>query len=59
MAGGVIRPIPSDPAKFFESLEYACRHSIPKPLALVVCYPSNPTAVVVDLDFYRDVVAFA
>ncbi len=59
MAGGVIRPIPSDPAKFFEALEYACKHSIPKPLALVVCYPSNPTAVVVDLDFYRDVVAFA
>jgi alanine-synthesizing transaminase len=59
MAGGVIRPIPSDPAKFFEALEYACKHSIPKPLALIVCYPSNPTAVVVDLDFYRDVVAFA
>jgi alanine-synthesizing transaminase len=59
MAGGVIRPIPSDPVKFFEALEYACKHSIPKPLALVVCYPSNPTAVVVDLDFYRDVVAFA
>jgi alanine-synthesizing transaminase len=59
MAGGVIRPIPSDPAKFFEALEYACKHSIPKPLALVVCYPSNPTAVVVDLDFYRDVIAFA
>jgi alanine-synthesizing transaminase len=59
MAGGVIRPIPSDPASFFQALEYACKHSIPKPLALVVCYPSNPTAVVVDLDFYRDVVAFA
>jgi alanine-synthesizing transaminase len=59
MAGGVIRSIPSDPAKFFDTLEHACRHSIPKPLALVVCYPSNPTAVVVDLDFYRDVVAFA
>jgi alanine-synthesizing transaminase len=59
MAGGVIRPIPSDPANFFQALEYACKHSIPKPLALVVCYPSNPTAVVVGLDFYRDVVAFA
>jgi len=34
-------------------------HSIPKPLALVVCYPANPTACVADLDFYRDVVAFA
>ena len=34
-------------------------HSIPKPIALVVCYPSNPTASVADLDFYKDVVAFA
>jgi len=60
MAGGVIRSIPSDPTpRFFEALEHACRHSIPKPLALVVCYPSNPTATVADLDFYRDVVAFA
>ncbi len=60
MAGGVIRSIPSDPTpRFFETLEHACRHSIPKPLALVVCYPSNPTAQVADLDFYRDVIAFA
>ena len=34
-------------------------HSIPKPIALVVCYPSNPTAYVASLDFYRDLVAFA
>jgi alanine-synthesizing transaminase len=60
MAGGVIRSIPSDPTPaFFEALERACMHSIPKPLALVVCYPANPTAYVADLDFYRDVVAFA
>jgi alanine-synthesizing transaminase len=60
MAGGVIRSVPSDPTPlFFEALERACMHSIPKPLALVVCYPANPTAAVADLDFYRDVVAFA
>ena len=34
-------------------------HSIPKPIAVVVCYPSNPTAYVADLDFYKDLVAFA
>ncbi len=34
-------------------------HSIPKPLAVVVCYPSNPTAYVASLDFYKDLVAFA
>jgi alanine-synthesizing transaminase len=60
MAGGVIRSVPSDPTPaFFEALERACMHSIPKPLALVVCYPANPTAYVAELDFYRDVVAFA
>ena len=60
MAGGVIRSVPSDPTpQFFEALERAVMHSIPKPIAVVVCYPSNPTAYVADLDFYRDLVAFA
>ena len=60
MAGGVIRSVPSDPTPdFFASVERAIRHSIPKPIALVVCYPSNPTAKVASLDFYKDLVAFA
>src|ERR1700736_2079171 len=60
MAGGVIRSVPSDPTPlFFEALERACMHSIPKPLAVVVCYPANPTAYTADLDFYKDLIAFA
>src|SRR3979490_2985649 len=60
MAGGVIRSVPSEPTpQFFEAVERAIIHSIPKPLAIVVCYPSNPTAYVANLDFYRDLVAFA
>ena len=60
MAGGVIRSVPSAPGPdFFYALERAVIHSIPRPIALIVCYPSNPTACVADLDFYRDVVAFA
>src|ERR1700757_1114718 len=60
MAGGVIRSVPSEPTPgLFEALERACTHSIPKPIAVVVCYPANPTAYVADLDFYRDVIAFA
>ena len=60
MAGGVIRSVPSEPTpQFFEVVERAIVHSIPKPLALVVCYPSNPTAYVASLDFYKDLVAFA
>jgi len=60
MAGGVIRSLPAAPdAGYFRALERAVMHSIPKPLAVVVCYPSNPTAHVADLDFYRDLVSFA
>jgi alanine-synthesizing transaminase len=60
MAGGVIRSVPSDPTpSFFTTLEHAIVRSIPKPIAVVVCYPSNPTAYVADLDFYKELVAFA
>jgi alanine-synthesizing transaminase len=60
MAGGVIRSVPSAPTPaYFSALERAMIHSIPKPIAVIVCYPSNPTAEVASLDFYRDLVAFA
>ena len=60
MAEGVIRSVPCEPGPdFFYALERAVIHSTPQPIALIVCYPSNPTACVADLDFYRDVVAFA
>lgn len=60
MAGAAIRSVPCEPGpEFFRALERAVVHSIPSPLALVLCYPSNPTACVADLDFYKDCVAFA
>jgi len=60
MAGGVVRSVPAEPTpELFESLERAIIHSIPKPIALICCYPSNPTAYVATLDFYKDLVAFA
>ncbi|MBN9138228.1 MAG: aminotransferase class I/II-fold pyridoxal phosphate-dependent enzyme, partial [Phyllobacterium sp.] len=60
MSGGVIRSIPAMPDdQFIPALERGIRHSIPKPLALILNYPSNPTAHVASLDFYKDVVAFA
>lgn len=60
MAGGAVRSVPSEPTPaFFPALERAITHSIPKPIALVVCYPANPTAYVASLDFYKDLVAFA
>ena len=60
MAGGVIRSVPAEPdSNYFAAAERAIVHSIPKPIALVICYPSNPTAMVASLDFYKDLVAFA
>jgi alanine-synthesizing transaminase len=60
MSGGVIRSIQAQPDDdFIPALERATRHSLPKPLALILNYPSNPTAHLASLDFYRDVVAYA
>ncbi|HEV7371277.1 LL-diaminopimelate aminotransferase [Arenibaculum sp.] len=59
LAGAAIRHLPvGQDFTFLEQLERAVRHSVPKPLALVLNYPSNPTAQVVGLDFYRPVVEF-
>lgn len=60
MAGGVIRSVPAEPnEEFFRALTRAVQHSIPKPIAIVTCYPANPTAYIASLDFYRELVQFA
>jgi alanine-synthesizing transaminase len=60
MSGGVIRHLPArTDSQFMISLDKAVRHSVPKPSALVLNYPANPTAVVADRDFYKEVIAFA
>ena len=60
IAGASVRSIPARPDEdMLRALERAVRHSVPKPTALIVNFPSNPTAYVADLDFYRELVAFA
>jgi len=60
IAGAAIRHIPpTEPDQFLAALERAYRHSVPAPIALIVNYPSNPTAEVRDLDFYGEIVEFA
>src|ERR671927_1728888 len=45
MAGGVIRSIPATPdASLLEAMDRAVKHSIPKPIAVILNYPSHPTA---------------
>ncbi|MDX2265385.1 MAG: LL-diaminopimelate aminotransferase [Hyphomicrobiales bacterium] len=60
ISGGAIRHVPATTdSNFLVAVDKAVRHSIPKPLALVLSYPSNPTAILADLDFYAEVVAYA
>ncbi|WNO54371.1 LL-diaminopimelate aminotransferase [Stakelama saccharophila] len=60
IAGATIRSVPTTPdERYFEALEKAVHYTVPRPSVLVMGYPSNPTAEVVDLDFYERVVAFA
>lgn len=59
IAGAALRHLPYKPGSdFMRHLELAVRHSVPKPTALVLSFPSNPTAEVVDLDFYGPIVEF-
>ncbi|WP_299443585.1 LL-diaminopimelate aminotransferase [uncultured Rhodospira sp.] len=59
IAGGSVRHVPCEPDHtFLEALERGVRHSVPKPIAVLLNYPSNPTAYVADLDFYGQVVDF-
>jgi alanine-synthesizing transaminase len=68
IAGGAIRSLPAggeldQPAEefrrgFMDALKRAVAHSIPKPLAVVLNFPQNPTAQCVDLDFYAEVVDY-
>ncbi|HXH71535.1 MAG TPA: alanine transaminase [Mariprofundaceae bacterium] len=60
IAGADIRHVPMGPGiDYFEELTKAVRDSWPRPKILVVNFPSNPTAQVVNLDFYEKVVDFA
>lgn len=60
LAGGDIRHVPMHKnLDYFEELTKAVRDCWPTPKVLLVNFPSNPTAQVVDLAFYEKVVDFA
>ncbi|WP_373486790.1 LL-diaminopimelate aminotransferase [Blastomonas sp.] len=60
IAGATIRSVPTTPdEEYWRALDRAMAFTVPKPSVLVVGYPSNPTAEVVDLAFYERLVAWA
>jgi len=60
IAGGDVRHVRLSPGEdFFENLMTAFRESWPQPKLLILSFPHNPTTAVVDLEFFRKIVAFA
>jgi len=59
IAGAAVRSIPVGPeVELMEAMKRAVKHSSPKPTAVVLNYPNNPTGKVVNLNFYEEVVDF-
>jgi len=59
IAGASVRNVPVLPDKnYMGALESAVRHSVPKPIALVLNYPNNPTTITAPFEFYEEVVSF-
>lgn len=60
IAGATLRHVPiGEGIDFLAALERAARHCVPPPIAVIVSFPANPTAMTVDLDFYGQIVDFA
>jgi alanine-synthesizing transaminase len=58
IAGASVRSIPYTPDdSMLSAIDRAVRHSVPAPTAVIVNFPSNPTALVATIDFYRELVA--
>jgi alanine-synthesizing transaminase len=59
IAGAAVRNVPVGSGEdFFQSMERAVQHSVPKPTALVLNFPNNPTTECVSLAFYERIVDF-
>ncbi|GIX46813.1 MAG: hypothetical protein KatS3mg131_1024 [Candidatus Tectimicrobiota bacterium] len=59
-ANGDLLHLPLEsPLQLLDELQRACRQHWPRPKVLVLNFPHNPTTTCVDLDFFRQIVAFA
>ena len=60
LAGGSVVSIPlTEENDFIPSLTEITRDIWPRPKALILSFPHNPTGAVVDLGFFEEIVAFA
>ncbi|WP_298912726.1 LL-diaminopimelate aminotransferase [uncultured Algimonas sp.] len=60
IAGAEIKAIPAITAEdYLAGVKAALAEADTPPLAIVVCFPSNPTGMTCDLSFYEEIVAIA
>jgi len=60
IAGGSVMSIPlREENQFVPDLAEITREIIPKPKALILSFPQNPTGAVVDISFFEEIVDFA
>ena len=65
IAGGEVRSVPliydgEDPQEgFLRRVYQIVKESMPKPIAIIVSFPHNPTTICVERDFFKDLVDFA
>lgn len=58
-AGNVIALDTRDPAQFLRNVAYTCEHLYPRPKVVIVNFPHNPSATVIEQDFYDELVKLA
>jgi len=60
LAGGnVIALDTRDPSAFLANVAYTCEHLFPKPKIVIANFPHNPTATVIEQDFFVELVRLA
>jgi alanine-synthesizing transaminase len=60
ISGGDLRHVPlTQDSDFIENLELAIQRTWPKPKALILSFPHNPTTRIVDRAFFEQIVDFA
>lgn len=58
-AGNCIAMDVREPDRFLTNVAYTCEHLYPKPKVVIVNFPHNPTATVIEQDFYVELVRLA
>lgn len=60
IAGATVKQIPLiDDVQFYNAIEDAIEHGTPKPKALVISFPANPSTHCVEYDFFEKIIVLA